>query len=75
MCMERDIKEQAAKYYDWLYAPKETRGLHKAELLKKIRQCQIPKGIAERAEGRITTEQVRIAIRRTGNDKAPGQRR
>ena len=69
---KEEIKEQAASYYSWLYSPKETSNLHKEELLNKMRQKQIPRGIAERAEGRITTEQVRQAIRKTGNDKAPG---
>ena len=46
--------------------------MHREELLKKMRDLPIPEEIAKRAEGPVTTDNVRVAIRQTGNDKAPG---
>ena len=69
---QEEIQCQAARYYSWLYADKETSNLHKEELLKKMRDLPIPEEIAKRAEGPIKTDHVRTAIRQLGNGKAPG---
>ena len=71
-----DVKEEAAKYYEWLYSPKQNDPQYKdAEVdaaLEPLRACQIPEYAANKADAPIAAKEVKKAIKSMALGKACG---